>query len=369
MRGVGEGVRQEEYVCKFEHIEAYDAGDFPEDISRKYGVPLRKIVNLNSNENPYPLPRSVIHAIYEAAKHSSRYPDPKYPELKEAISSYIGVPAENIVLGTGANDIFSCICNILEPLDRVVIPIPTYTMYAFYAMMRDASLKFIETAEEKCFVPSSEEIINAAEDAKLVFLCSPCNPTGAVLPPAEIKKIVEHVNAIVVVDEAYAEFSGKSVVSDALEHENLVVVRSFSKFFALAGLRIGYAVAPKQLASLFEKLRQPFAISSIGAKAAVQAIKEVEYFNKIRDKIVEERAYLYESLKKISFLKPFPSEANFILVKLSIAASELMESLYKKGIIIRNVTDLLGLKGNFVRITVGRRSENRRLVEALKNLE
>ena len=353
---------------KFELIEPYDAGDFPEDVSRKYGIAIRKIVNLNSNENPYPLPRDVVHAICAEAKEVSRYPNPKYTELKSEISSYINVPSANITVGGGANEIFSRICYLLEPFDVVVIPVPTYTMYAFYAMMHDASLKFVRSAEERNFVPSTDDIIDSGRNAKIIFLCSPNNPTGAVINPAEIEKIVECTNAIVVVDEAYAEFSGKSVVNLSVEHDNLIVVRSFSKFFALAGLRIGYAVASQQIVSLLEKIREPFAVSSIAVKAAIQAIKNVEYFRRIKDKIVRDREYLYESLKKIEGMKPFPSSANFILAKFEIPDDKLTESLYRKGIIARSITGLLGLNGNFIRITVGRRGENKKLVAALKEI-
>ncbi|MHC1635529.1 MAG: histidinol-phosphate transaminase [Candidatus Methanospirareceae archaeon] len=352
-----------------DYLEAYDAGKFPEEISKEYGVPLEKIINLNSNENPYPPPESIIRAITEEAKKISRYPNPSYEELKKELASYLDVSIENIAIGNGANEILACICNaFLEPFDKVVIPIPTYTLYAFYSMMRDAKLEFIET-EEKEFIVSSDEVLTASKDAKLVFLCSPNNPTGAVIDKEEMMKIVENTKALVIVDEAYVEFYGKSIVKEAVNYENLIVLRSFSKFFALAGLRIGYAITNPQIASYLEKIRQPFSISNIAERAAIEALKEREYFAKICNLIIKDREYLFDALREIDGLKPFPSKANFILVKLlDISSSELMEELFKEGIIIRDVTNLLGLNGDYVRITVGRSDENRKFISILKKI-
>ncbi len=352
-----------------EYLESYDAGEFPEDISERYGVPREKIVNLNSNENPYPLPESILRAIAEEARQAARYPNPSYAELKRKLSHYTGLPEENIALANGAGELLSHLCTLfLEPLDRVVIPLPTYTMYAFLAMLRDASIAFVEPHGRELY-PSLDEILSAAEDAKLIFLCSPNNPTGAAMVKGDIMRIVAGTEATVVVDEAYFEFCGRSVADKVREYENLVVVRSFSKFFGLAGLRVGYALASEKIAELLEKIRNPFCISRIAEKAAVKAIEEVEYFNRAKDRIIQERERLFNELQKIRGLKPYPSEANFLLVKLlGIPAGELMEKLYRRGIIVRNVSGLPGLKGDHVRITVGTPEENRRLISALREI-
>ena len=357
------------YRLGLEYLESYDAGEFPEDVSARYGIAREKIVNLNSNENPYPLPERVVEAIVEEAKLASRYPNPSYAELKRGLSRYTGLAEENIALANGAGELLSHICTLfLEPLDRVVIPLPTYTMYAFLAMLRDASIAFVEPAGEALY-PGVEEIIGAASNAKLVFLCSPNNPTGAVVDEGDIMRMVEGTEATVVVDEAYYEFCGRSVADKVGEYENLVVVRSFSKFFGLAGMRVGYALACEKIAGLLEKIRNPFCISRAAERAAVAALQEVEYFRKVRDKIVQERERLFNELKNIPGLKPYPSEANFLLVKLlRMPAAELMDRLYRRGIIVRNVSGLPGLRGDHVRITVGTPEENSRLISALREI-
>ncbi len=357
------------YRASVEYLEAYDAGEFPEDISAKYGIPPEKIVNLNSNENPYPLPERVVEAIVEEAKRASRYPNPSYAVLKQKLSEYTGLARENIAVANGAGELLSLICTLfLEPLDRVVVPLPTYTMYAFLSMLRDASIAFVEP-EKGALYPEPEEIISAASKAKLVFLCSPNNPTGAAMSEEEIVCIAEGTEATVVVDEAYFEFCGRSVADRVREYENLVVVRSFSKFFGLAGLRVGYALACEKIAELLERIRNPFCISRVAERAAIAALEELEYFKGVRDKILKERERLLAELRKIPGLKPFPSEANFLLVKLlSIPAAELMDRLYRAGIIVRNVTGLPGLRGEYVRITVGTPEENKRLISALREI-
>ncbi len=353
------------FLETLDYLEKYRAGKYPEEISKKYGIPLNKIVSLKSNENPYPLPASIKKTIIKELSKISRYPNPDYPELKEKISSYTNLPPESIGIGNGANELLANLSKIfLEPFDVVAIPVPTYTMYILYAMVNNARLKFIET-QKKGFKVRAEDILS--HRAKLIFLCSPNNPTGATIDEKEIIKIVEESEAMVIVDETYSEFYGKSIANKVNDYDNLVVVRSFSKFFGLAGLRVGYALSNPKIINYLEKTRQPFALSTIAEKAAIKAIEEINYFMKTKEKIISEREYLFSALKKIEGLKPWPSKANFILVEiLNMPASKLLNKLYSKGIIIRDVTGLIGLKGEYIRITVGRRKENIKLISAIK---
>ncbi|NOZ77137.1 MAG: aminotransferase class I/II-fold pyridoxal phosphate-dependent enzyme, partial [Euryarchaeota archaeon] len=172
-------------------LEPYEAGRGIEEISKKYGVPGDRIVKLGSNENPYPPPKSVLDEIARGARDVNRYPDPSSIELKERLAEYTGLSIENISVGSGASEILDTICKIaLEPLDKVVMPVPTYTMYVFLAMLRDASLEFVET-EEPEFEVKAGDITETARDAKVVFLCSPNNPTGKVIERRELEEIIE----------------------------------------------------------------------------------------------------------------------------------------------------------------------------------
>lgn len=338
-------------------INKYDPGIFPEDL------PTRDVIQLGSNENPFEPSEDVRMAYIKSLENITRYPKPDYSELKRAISEYTGFPPENIAVGCGASELIQSVCNVLiEELDRVVIPMPSYTLYAIYAMLRSASISFPVFKNYRI----DPEVI-AEEDAKLLFLCSPNNPTGNTIDRETIKAIASS-SQYVVLDEAYAEFSGKSCVDLVNEFDNLIVLRSFSKFFGLAGMRIGYAICHPPIAEAIEKVRLPFAISYPALNTAIAAIKSREYYEALKDRIVSERRRLEKELSRIEWLKPYPSEANFILVRVEKDKEGVDKKLLERGIVLRDAS-IMGLDGIHLRITVGRKEQNDALLEALRSLE
>ena len=344
-----------------ELINPYDPGFFPEDISEKFGIPLNSVVQLGSNENPYPPSDEVKKAYKEAFSTISRYPHPSYKILKEEIAGYLNVSPENVAVTSGAGEALRHICEVvLDTMDSVVIPVPGYTLYAILAMLRDAMIRFIEFEN---YDVRADEILR--HDFKLVFLCSPNNPTGNTIEWREIRKILENSTGIVVVDEAYAEFSEKSVVERVSEFENLVVVRSFSKFFGLAGMRVGYVIGNERLIQGIEKVRYPFSISYPGFLTSVAALRSIDYYLSVAEKIRKEREKMRKELEKISDIYVYPSEANFLLVKME---KDISHELERRGIIVRNVTGLMGLEGTHIRITVGLPEENEQLISHLKEI-
>jgi histidinol-phosphate aminotransferase len=339
-------------VVKF--INPYDPGLFPEDF------PDKEVVNLSSNENPYDPSEEVKEAYLRAVKYITRYPKADYLRLKKALADYTGFDVENIAVGCGASELISCICNaLLEELDRVVIPMPSYTLYSIYAMLRNASISF-PVFEGYRVDPDAI----AAERPKLVFLCSPNNPTGNSLSKEVVEKVAGNAE-YVVLDEAYVEFSNDSKIEMVKDYDNLIVLRSFSKFFALAGMRVGYAVCSAEIAEAIEKVRLPFSISYPAVEAAIAALGSLDYYREIRNKIVAERDRLIEKLRKIEWLEVYPSDANFVLVK---ARKEgVIEKLAEKGFIVRDAS-VMGLEGLHIRITVGKPEDNERLIEALNEI-
>ncbi len=337
-------------------INPYESGRSAEYLKKGFIV-------LCSNENPYPPHPAIIEAVKDELRNMNRYPNPDYSELKEAISDYLDVGVENIAVGNGASEIIYNVCvAVLDVMDSVIIPVPSYTMFAICAMLRDASLNFVEYPYYRI---EAEDLIRKSKGSKLMFLCSPNNPTGNTID--RLEKILSEFNGLVVLDEAYAEFSGKSAVDLVDEFENLIVIRTFSKFFGLAGLRVGYAVGCEEIVEAIEKIRLPFCINGVAVKAAITALENVDYYAKIRDRIVEERDRLAKGLSKFESLEVFPSEANFLLVKVREEIG-LTRRLEMEGIAVRDVTGLMGLKGEHVRITVGREDENSALIEALKRI-
>ncbi|MEM0303446.1 MAG: histidinol-phosphate transaminase [Archaeoglobaceae archaeon] len=329
-------------------INPYDAGVFPEG----------NVILLNSNENPYEPSEEVKKAYIESIGKISRYPDPSYSKLKEAISEYVGFGTERIAVGCGSSELISRVCDVLlDELDKVVIPMPSYSLYISYAMLRNASI-LLPVYDGYSITPEFIE----EEKPKLSIICSPNNPTGNTVKKRVIEKIAEN-SEYLLIDEAYAEFAESNLLDMAYEFDNVVILRSFSKFFGLAGMRVGYAIAGKEIVEAIEKVRLPFAISSPGVATAISALKSIDYYIEVKKKILKERERVYKELKRLGF-EVYPSEANFILFR---AKKHLFEKLLEQGIVVRNLVGLLGLEGNFIRMSIGRREENDRVIKILES--
>ncbi len=346
-----------------QYLEPYDPGLFPPDLAERYGVPVGRVVNLGSNENPYHPPKAVLEAVSQALRGANRYPNPSYPRLKEGLARYTGLPAECISVGGGANELLDTVSKVaLNPFDKVVIPVPSYSIYLFLAMLRDASLELV-SGQGADFDLDLGRVLEASKGAKLVFLCTPNNPTGRVIPRKDILAILEDTEALVAVDEAYCEFSGKSMAGEVENHENLVVVRTMSKFFGLAGLRVGYALASPKLAGALERARLPFNVSAVGEAAALAALDHLGHYRKLRARILQERERVRRAAVGMG-LHVVPSEANFLLIELPDGMDS--ELLAGEGVVVRDAGGVLGLTNNYIRATVGRKLENERLLSALR---
>ena len=349
------------------YMGRYDPGMLPIDLQKAYKIPFRDIVNLGSNENPFPPTSRVLERLKGDLSFINRYPDTDSSTLKSKIAEYTDLKPENISIGSGANEIFDSICKVfLDPLDEVVIPLPTYTMYLLLSMVRDASIALVEG---KGLDIDLEKLKAVASAAKLVFICSPNNPTGRTVPVPELLNIAEETDGVVVVDEAYQEFSGKTVAPYVEEFDNLVAVRSFSKFFGLAGLRVGYILSSSGIIDLIEKVKLPFNVNYIAQKAAAYALEDLAEYEGMKKEILKERERLIEEINRRTSFHAFRSDTNFVLVKSPRNSMEIASALTVKGIIVRDLTGLIGLDptGEYIRITVGLPEENTKLIEALKD--
>lgn len=333
-------------VVKF--INPYDAGVFPEG----------EVILLNSNENPYEPSEEVKKVYLESLSKINRYPDASYQKLKKAISDYLGVELENIAVGCGSSELISRVCDVVvEELDKVAIPMPSYSLYLTYAMLRDSSLLLPVFKDYKITPEFFEE-----EKPKLSIICSPNNPTGNTVDRKIVERIAES-SEFVLIDEAYAEFAKRNLLDLFHEFENVIILRSFSKFFGLAGLRIGYAIARKDLAEALEKVRLPFAIPTPGVATAISALKSLDYYLELRNKIVEERERVFHKLKNLG-IEVYESETNFLLFK---SMKSVFEKLFENKIVVRRLSGLIGLEGEFIRTTIGKREENDKLIQILES--
>lgn len=343
----------------------YSASTSPDTLAGKVDVPLDNIIKMNANENPYGCSPKVLKALTDNP-HFHIYPDDGQQELRKLLAGYVGVGAERIVVGHGSNTLIDLIVRLfVEPGDEVINCVPTFDIYRFSTEICGGTM--VNLIRDDNFAIDVQEVKIAISDkTKLIFLATPNNPTGNVVPRQDIVEIIE-TGAPVVVDEAYYEFSGETVVPLASRYQNLMVLRSFSKWAGLAGLRVGYGVFPSRIVDYLMAIKIPHNVS-VAAEIAVRAsLLDLDYLQgRVKD-IVTERERLFGELKKLSWLKPYPSQANFIYCEvLKGSADELYKKLQKKGILVRYFDKLL-LK-NSIRISVGKPEHTDALLKALHEL-
>jgi histidinol-phosphate aminotransferase len=324
------------------------------------------------NESPYPPSTKVKEAMNAVFNQLGWYPDSSYFELREALSSYTGLSTGSIMVADGSTELIDLISHaFIETGDDAIISVPTYTVYRM--RLRVAGAKVVEIPKLKPdFRYDVESILSQINSrTKIVVVIRPDNPIGSVMPEEEVKKILD-TGVVVLVDEAYYEFCGKTLTHLIDKYENLVLLRTLSKAFSLAGLRIGYALTNIKVAKYLERARPAFMVSLLAEKAAVAAIGDAPYARKNVESIIKGREYLFKEISKIKGLKPFPSEANFILVKVEENAKQrvgkIMMGLMKKGILVRDYTDVKGLPGEHMRITACTAEDNQRCIDALHEL-
>ena len=344
-------------------------------LSKRLGIPVEDIIKLDANENPYGPSPSIYRALADE-KDYHIYPDPDSTALRQALSRYTGIDATHIIAGQGADELIDLIVRLfVRPGDAVINCPPTFGMYRFDTELNGG--KVIDVERKADFSLDTESIVeianrrgevpSSAKNTKILFITSPNNPDGSVLSDVCLRQLLQ-LPLIVVLDEAYIEFAGGSRADWVLQHENLIVLRTFSKWAGLAGLRVGYGVFPEWIISHLLKIKQPYNVNVAGSAAAVASLSDVRYLQENIKKIVEERERLYSALRNFDFLEPYPSEANFILSRVvGRDAAGLKAALAARGILIRYFnTPLLQ---DHIRISVGKPSQTSILLDALEVID
>ena len=310
---------------------------------------------LDANESPY-------------ENGYNRYPDPHQKALKAQIAKVKGVATENIFIGNGSDEAIDVLMRVFcEPrVDNVVAIAPSYGMYKVAAAINDVQMREVQLGTEFS-LPVDELLAATDEHTKMIFLCSPNNPTGNSFPRAEMMRLVEQFDGIVVVDEAYIDFAeAESLKSEIAENENLVVLQTMSKAWAMAGLRVGLALASKQVVGLMSQVKYPYNIN-LATMAIVSELLQSPIEEKV-EQINQQRAMVAEALAQSSVVKKiYPSDANFLLVEVD-DADAMYDFLISKGIIVRNRNRVRGCEG-CLRITIGLPEENERLLESIAEYE
>jgi histidinol-phosphate aminotransferase len=350
-------------------MEAYSPILPFEVLSEQLGRDPRDIVKLDANENPYGPHPAVREAL---AEHPFLhiYPDPEQRELRAALADYTGAPADNILPGHGADELIDLLVRIMAgPGDALIDCPPTFGMYSFDAGLAGARVIRVTRREDfHVDVAAVHEAVRATPEVKLVFLTSPNNPDGSLLSPRDLASLLR-LPVFVVVDEAYIEFAGlgRSVADWALVHDNLAVLRTFSKWAGLAGLRLGYGIFPGWLMPHLWKAKQPYNVNVAATAAGLASLKHREDIQPTVDALVRERERLFTALGECSFLQPIPSHANFVLCRVvGRDARDLKEALAQHGVLVRYYAKP-GLE-NMIRVSTGRPEDTDRLLDALAQL-
>jgi histidinol-phosphate aminotransferase len=330
----------------------------------------RDLARLMSNESPLPPSPHVIKAAAEALAVSNLYPN-SGEDLRARLADFNGVPLESIVLGNGSTEVLDVIARLfLDVGDEAIIPIPTYAFFETQTRSQGALPVLVELGPDfELDIGVISEAITAR--TKLIFLCSPNNPTGNAWTSAQLRELLG-LGIPVVVDQAYLECGdAESFAPLVLEFDHLMVTRTLSKGFGLAGLRVGYAVASPFLADTIARLRIPFSVSLIALRAGVAALDDLADFERRKAFIVSERRRMYRALEAEPAVRPYPSEGNFVLFDvrgLGIPAEEVVERLQADGMLLRAMK-AHRLKGAFVRLTIGTVEQNDRFLEAFARLQ
>ena len=329
-----------------------------------------KIVKLNLNEN-FAMPSEVVEKLLLKACQSidvRAYPPPRGSLAVKAISDFLGFKESEVAVANGADEIMDLLMKVfVRRGSKVIIIEPTFPMYTFFTELYGG--KKVPVLLKKDFSLDVDSILKrASKETRLLFVCSPNNPTGNQFRESDIKQLLEEFNGVVVVDEAYADFASCSVISWVREYDNLAVLRSFSKAFGLAGLRLGYLVSSKPIIKYVQRVVGPFNVNSVTQQAIVLALQKWSYFKEKIHLVVNEREWLKKNLIQIDGVKPNHSDANFILFKVTkkdLNSATLTERMEKRNVLVKD-RGHLPLLENCIRVTVGTRDMNESFVFALK---
>jgi histidinol-phosphate aminotransferase len=337
-----------------------------EVLSQQLDRPADQIVKLDANENPYGVLPVVTQAL-AGMPFAHIYPDPESRGLRSALSAYHGLPADNILAGAGADELIDLILRlVIEPGDKIVNCPPTFGMYAFDADLNAAGVIQVPRRSDFSLDIAAIEQAVITHNPKLIFLASPNNPDGSLAPRHQVERLLS-LPVLVVLDEAYIEFAGpgSSLLTEAPARQNLVVLRTFSKWAGLAGLRIGFGAFPSALMPHLWKIKQPYMVSVAASTAAILSLQHAGQLTAIGEKIVAERQRLSRELEKLGWLQPYPSQANYVLCRVvGRDALDLKRSLASQGILVRYFNKP-GLQDH-IRISVGKPEHTDRLIQALK---
>ena len=346
-------------------IQPYQGGKPIEEVRRELGI--TDIIKLASNENPLGPSPLAMQAISESVTQVHLYPDGNAYYLKKDLAAYLGISAEHLILGNGSNDVLQLIAEAyVAPGDEVIYAAGAFVVYSLVTKLCSATAVVVPMVKHTHDLSSMASAIT--DKTKVIFIANPNNPTGTMVTADETTAFMERVpdDVLVVFDEAYYEYVDRSdypqTLPYVLQGRNFIITRTFSKIYGLAGLRIGYGIAPPPLVETLNRVRQPFNCSLVGQAAAQAALKDTAHVTKSKEQNAVGKAFLYDAFDSMGF-RYVESEGNFIMLHLEQSGTDVADALLKAGVIVRPI----GGYGypNAVRVTIGTQQENEKFIDAL----
>ncbi len=342
-------------------------------ICDQYGLQPDEIIDFSASINPLGCPPNVRKAVSEHFNEIQHYPDSQSTDLRKAIAERISCNEENVIIGNGSNELFYLIPRALKPEKGVLLQ-PTFA--EFKDAFNNSDIEVVDIINDDKDFPIINPNIKKlnSDEGSMVFLCNPNNPTGQLTRKKDILELVnDNPNRLIVIDEAFMDFVENSekysVIKDAPLMDNLIVVRSLTKFYGFPGLRLGYLVTNEFIINKLMKYKEPWTVNTIAQVAGLAAISDEEFSANTREFVLGEKSFLYEGLAKINGVRPFQPTVNFVLARIEnegMTLSEIQRLLLQNNILIRNCSNFVGLDERYFRVAVKTREDNMKLLSSLK---
>lgn len=364
-----------------EELDPYVPGRSKEEIAQEFGVKKEDIIKLGSNENPWGPSPKVKEAIEAELENINRYPESDLEELKKEFARYSNVKQEQIIIGgDGADELIDTLAKtFIEEKDEFIVPLPSYMYYEFLFKPYGAIPHYAKW-NLKTNTLDLDSVLDAInEKTKILFLCTPNNPTGGLISQDEFRAVLNKTNkskggvcdAIVVIDEAYFEYSKTNNVNLLEEYDNIFIIRTMSKVMGLAGMRIGYGISTKEIIEYMHRIKPVFSLTKLSYIAALTTIKDSEYIEESIEKGIESRDFLYDEISKMKSVKAYKSYSNFILIDIhntGFRAAELTREFMKRGMIVRDCSSFKGLDDYYIRISICTLEEDKKFIGVMKEI-
>lgn len=345
-------------------------------VARQTGIKTESIVDFSANINPLGYSSRVKKVLISSDIAVLNYPDLESSDFIHALSLYHNLPAKNFLAGNGSTEFIYLLPGIIRP-KSVLIVAPTFTEYEYSFQRAKGVIFYFTTQEKDNFIIQEKKLLDELKRGySALYICNPVNPTGVLIPTEVLKEIVNYASkkgTIVIIDETFMDFTEEqSIKAQIKKFDNLIVLRSMTKFFALPGLRAGYLISNEKNIEKIRKRQEPWSMNAIAQLAGIESLKDSAHIQKSINYISEARKAFVTELQKLPFLTVFPSCTNFMLIKrhesAALTISELYEKLLAKGILIRTCEDFQGLDNTFFRIAIKKKNENKKLISELKKI-